>query len=169
MDNLQIAIEKELSTITSLHALKIVITSPFPRHRNSHFQFCSSYHIAIMPWSFALPQAIFTSPLLAVATPIAAGMTSALLTSRTYLILTLQPSSLQCRGSTTIVVSTPLHTITKLYKTGSLTNPPVQAQIPKKPTAISANLPLAPQHGSSDQPGPSSTGSWATPRTMQQS
>ncbi|KAF7713620.1 Uncharacterized protein PECH_006243 [Penicillium ucsense] len=35
-----------------------------------------------MPWSFALPQAIFASPLLAVATPIGVGMTSALLTSR---------------------------------------------------------------------------------------
>ncbi|KAF3392718.1 hypothetical protein F1880_008780 [Penicillium rolfsii] len=34
-----------------------------------------------MPWSFALPQAVFTSPLLAIATPIAAGMTSAFLTS----------------------------------------------------------------------------------------
>ncbi|OOQ83913.1 benzodiazepine receptor family protein [Penicillium brasilianum] len=36
-----------------------------------------------MPWSFALPQAIFTSPLLAIATPIAVGTTSALLTNRT--------------------------------------------------------------------------------------
>ncbi|KAJ5151300.1 TspO/MBR-related protein [Penicillium canariense] len=35
-----------------------------------------------MPWSFVLPQAITTSPLLAVATPITIGTASALLTNR---------------------------------------------------------------------------------------
>ncbi|KAJ5788765.1 hypothetical protein N7457_003755 [Penicillium paradoxum] len=35
-----------------------------------------------MPWSFALPQAIFGSPILAVATPITAGTAVALLTNR---------------------------------------------------------------------------------------
>ncbi|KAJ5649508.1 uncharacterized protein N7484_003231 [Penicillium longicatenatum] len=35
-----------------------------------------------MPWSFALPQGVFTSPLLAVATPIIGGTTTALLVNR---------------------------------------------------------------------------------------
>lgn len=35
-----------------------------------------------MPWSIALPQPIFTSPLVAVATPIVGGTTIALLTNR---------------------------------------------------------------------------------------
>ncbi|KAJ5683542.1 hypothetical protein N7462_006707 [Penicillium macrosclerotiorum] len=37
-----------------------------------------------MPWSFALPQAIFDSPLLAIATPIAGGSLVALLTNHRY-------------------------------------------------------------------------------------
>ncbi|KAJ5888598.1 TspO/MBR-related protein [Penicillium taxi] len=35
-----------------------------------------------MAWSFVLPQSVFTSPLLAVATPVAGGMIVALLTNR---------------------------------------------------------------------------------------
>lgn len=35
-----------------------------------------------MPWSFALPQQVFTSPLLAVGTPIVGGTAIALLVNR---------------------------------------------------------------------------------------
>lgn len=58
-------------------AFKIVILSA--NKESAPFTFTQDFK---MPWSFALPQAVFASPLLAVGTPIVGGTAVALLTNR---------------------------------------------------------------------------------------
>ena len=77
-----------------------------------------------MPWSFALPHVILTSPYLAVATPITAGTAVALLTNR-------KSTGDDYRLSLTTLQESKI----------------------VKPTSNSSNRPTVPQVGCSHQPG----------------
>lgn len=80
-----------------------------------------------MPWSFALPQPIFASPILAVATPITTGIGVALLTNREWW-----------------TIKHPL------LPTDSI----LQGEKPRRRTASSANRPSTPLVGSFRPSGP---------------